>query len=54
MQRKTQIVLPYEPGYTGYREAARRRQETREWLRRREQMARRSPQDDERQSDQAA
>lgn len=37
MERNSQIVLPYEPGYTGHRDAARRRQETREWLRRREQ-----------------
>lgn len=37
MERNSKIVLPYEPSYTGHREAARRRQETCEWLRRREQ-----------------
>ncbi|WP_137043983.1 hypothetical protein [Pseudolabrys sp. FHR47] len=35
--REAQVVLPYEPNFTGHWEAARRRQETREWLRRREQ-----------------
>ncbi|HWX30804.1 MAG TPA: hypothetical protein VNZ53_25630 [Steroidobacteraceae bacterium] len=32
----SKIVLPYEPDYVGHREAAKRRQETKEWLRQRE------------------
>lgn len=39
MRRKSQLVLPCDPEYTAHREAAKRRQETREWLRRREQAA---------------
>jgi hypothetical protein len=30
------LVFPYDPGYTGHWEAEKRREETREWLRRRE------------------
>ena len=36
MRQKSQLVLPCDPGYTAHREAGKRRQETREWLRRRE------------------
>ena len=32
----SKIVLPYEPDYVGHREAEKRRQETKEWLRQRE------------------
>jgi hypothetical protein len=32
----SKIVLPYEPDYVGHREAEKRRQETKEWLQRRE------------------
>jgi hypothetical protein len=31
------IILPYEPQYTGHREADDRRRATKEWLRRKEQ-----------------
>jgi hypothetical protein len=31
-------ILPYEPGYTGHWEIEKRRKETREWLREREQQ----------------
>lgn len=34
----SKIVLPYEPGYTGHREAERRQEETRRWLEEREKM----------------
>jgi hypothetical protein len=37
MREKSQLVLPCDPGYTAHREAEKRRQETREWLRQREQ-----------------
>ena len=30
------VLLPYDPQYTGHREAEKRRQETGEWLRQRE------------------
>jgi hypothetical protein len=30
------IVLPYEPGYTAHRDAEKRREETRRWLEQRE------------------
>ena len=30
------VILPYEPGYTGHWEQEKRRKETREWLRERE------------------
>jgi hypothetical protein len=36
MLSTSKIVLPYEPQYTGHREAEKRRKQTREWLRRRE------------------
>jgi hypothetical protein len=36
MLAMSKIVLPYEPDYVGHREAAKRRQETKEWLRQRE------------------
>jgi hypothetical protein len=40
----SKIVLPYEPDYVGHREAAKRRQETKEWLRQRErELAERAP-----------
>ncbi len=40
----SKIVLPYEPDYVGHREAEKRRQETKEWLRQRErELAERSP-----------
>ena len=40
----SKIVLPYEPDYVGHREAEKRRQETKEWLRRRErEFAERRP-----------
>jgi hypothetical protein len=34
------VILPYEPGYTGHREMEKRRKETKEWLRQREQQVR--------------
>lgn len=44
MLAMSKIVLPYEPDYVGHREAEKRRQETKEWLRRRErEFAERSP-----------
>jgi hypothetical protein len=44
MLAMSKIVLPYEPDYVGHREAEKRRQETKEWLRRRErELAERSP-----------
>jgi hypothetical protein len=36
MLRKSGLVLPCDPEYTGHREAEKRRQETREWLLQRE------------------
>ena len=40
----SKIVLPYEPDYVGHREAEKRRQETKEWLRQRERdLAERLP-----------
>ena len=40
----SKIVLPYEPDYVGHREAEKRPQETKEWLRQRERgLAERSP-----------
>lgn len=30
------VLLPYDPQYVGHREAEKRRQETREWLRQQE------------------
>ena len=44
MLAMSKIVLPYEPDYVGHREAEKRRQETKEWLRRRErELAERRP-----------
>jgi hypothetical protein len=44
MLAMSKIVLPYEPDYVGHREAAKRRQETKEWLRQRErELAERAP-----------
>jgi hypothetical protein len=44
MLEMSKIVLPYEPDYVGHREAEKRRQETKEWLRQRErELAGRSP-----------
>ena len=42
MLAMSKIVLPYEPDYVGHREVAKRRQETKEWLRQRE-LAERAP-----------
>jgi len=36
MRQTSKLVLPCDPGYTAHREAAKRRQQTREWLRQRE------------------
>ena len=36
MRQKSQLVLPCDPEYTAHREARKRRQETHEWLLRRE------------------
>jgi hypothetical protein len=36
----SKVVLPYEPGFTGHWEMRKRRKETREWLREREQQVR--------------
>jgi hypothetical protein len=39
MRQKSQLVLPCDPGYTAHREAEKRRQETRDWLRQRERAS---------------
>ena len=39
MLQKSQLVLPCDPEYTAHREARKRRQETREWLLRRERSS---------------
>ena len=39
MSKSSQLVLNCDPEYTGHREAAKRREETREWLRQRERIA---------------
>jgi hypothetical protein len=36
----SKVILPYEPGYTGHWEMEKRRKETRDWLREREQRVR--------------
>ena len=36
MRQKSRLVLPCDPGYRAHREAEKRRQQTREWLRQRE------------------
>ena len=39
MRRKSGLLLPSDPNYTAHREAAKRRQETREWLLQRERAS---------------
>jgi hypothetical protein len=39
MRQKSRLVLPCDPGYTAHREAEKRRQQTREWLRQRERAS---------------
>jgi hypothetical protein len=39
MRQKSQLVLPCDPEYTAHREAQKRRQQTREWLLRRERSS---------------
>jgi hypothetical protein len=34
----SKVILPYEPGYTGHWEMEKRRKETRDWLRKREEQ----------------
>jgi hypothetical protein len=36
----SKVILPYEPGYNGHWEMEKRRKETRDWLREREQQVR--------------
>jgi hypothetical protein len=36
MRQTSRLVLPCDPQYTAHREAEKRRQQTREWLRQRE------------------
>ncbi len=43
MPQTSNVILPYEPNYQGHREEARRRKETKEWLRRREQAVKSPP-----------
>jgi hypothetical protein len=38
VRSNSKVILPYEPGYTGHWEMEKRRKETREWLREREQQ----------------
>ena len=38
MPKSSQLVLNCDPEYTAHREAAKRREETREWLRQRERI----------------
>ena len=40
MRPNSKVILPYEPGYTGDWEMEKRRKETRDWLREREQQVR--------------
>ena len=40
MRQKSQLVLPCDPEYTAHREAAKHREETRDWLRERERIVR--------------
>jgi hypothetical protein len=37
----SKVILPYEPGSTGHWEMEKRRKETRDWLRKREQQVKR-------------
>jgi len=39
MPKSSRLILNCDPQYRAHREAARRRQETREWLRQRERIA---------------
>lgn len=39
MRKSSRPVLNCDPQYTGHREAAKRREETRQWLRQRERIA---------------
>jgi hypothetical protein len=39
MRQKSRLVLPSDPEYTTHRDAQKRRQETREWLLRRERAS---------------
>lgn len=43
MPQTSNVILPYEPAYRGHWEEARRRQETKEWLRQREQAVKSPP-----------
>ncbi len=43
MRQTSNVILPYEPNYRGHWEEAKRRQETKEWLRRREQAVKSPP-----------
>jgi hypothetical protein len=36
MRQASRLILPCDPGYTAHRDADKRRQRTREWLRHRE------------------
>jgi hypothetical protein len=36
MRQASRLILPCDPGYTAHRDAEKRRQKTREWLRHRE------------------
>ena len=40
MRPSSKVILPYEPGHTGHWEMEKRRKETRNWLRKREQQVR--------------
>jgi hypothetical protein len=40
VRANSKVILPYEPGYTRHWEAEKRRKETREWLRKREEQVR--------------
>jgi hypothetical protein len=40
IRSNSKVILPYEPGYIGHWEAEKRRKETREWLRKREEQVR--------------
>jgi hypothetical protein len=35
MRHTSNLIFPYDPGYTGHWEAEKRREDTREWLRQR-------------------
>jgi hypothetical protein len=40
MRPNSKVILPYEPGYSGHWEMEKRRKETKDWLRQREQEVR--------------